>query len=317
MKISLSVAVVFLAGFLGACGGSDEALPTLVETPTLRPSETLAPTPTLPPATPTPAITVTNEVIYAISLEESETSWALDVYTPVENGDWPTVVLIHGFGVAKEEYVRVSEIISESGAVVYTVDWPVREVVTAALGNNGRGYREISETLSCAIHFARATAADFGGDSGHVTLVAHSYGALYGAWIALASDNLDAQWEAFQVERDGPPAQVECERNSDAARVDAFIGIGGGRYTAAEVLEDRNPALWEIVSPFSYLGQNTELPVRLLHGERDTTASPESSQMFNDVLLEAGYDSRVILFDGGHIVPPQLTFDAVIELASE
>lgn len=316
MKISLSVAVVFLAGFLGACGGSDEALPTLVETPTLRPSETLAPTPTLPPATPTPAITVTNEVIYAISLEESETSWALDVYTPVENGDWPTVVLIHGLGVAKEGYVRESEIISESGAVVYTVDWPIRVPDLAAL-DNGRGYREISETLSCAIHFARATAADFGGDSGHVTLVAHSYGALYGAWIALASDNLDAQWEAFQVERDGPPAQVECERNSDAARVDAFIGIGGGRYTAAEVLEDRNPALWEIVSPFSYLGQNTELPVRLLHGERDTTASPESSQMFNDVLLEAGYDSRVILFDGGHIVPPQLTFDAVIELASE
>lgn len=316
MKISLSVAIVFLAGFLGACGGSDEALPTLVETPTLRPSETLAPTPTLPPATPTPAITVTNEVIYAISLEESETSWALDVYTPVENGDWPTVVLIHGLGVIKESYIRESKIISESGAVVYTVDWPIRVPDLAAL-DNGRGYREISETLSCAIHFARATAADFGGDSGHVTLVAHSYGALYGAWIALASDNLDAQWEAFQVERDGPPAQVECERNSDAARVDAFIGIGGGRYTAAEVLEDRNPALWEIVSPFSYLGQNTELPVRLLHGERDTTASPESSQMFNDVLLEAGYDSRVILFDGGHIVPPQLTFDAVIELASE
>jgi fermentation-respiration switch protein FrsA (DUF1100 family) len=99
--------------------------------------------------------------------------------------------------------------------------------------------------------------------------------------------------------------------------VDAFIGIGGGRYTAAEVLQERDPDLWEIVSPFSHLGRNLELPIRLLHGERDTTASPESSQRFNDVLLEAGYDSRVILFDGRHIVPPGLTFEAVMELASK
>jgi hypothetical protein len=55
----------------------------------------------------------------------------------------------------------------------------------------------------------------------------------------------------------------------------------------------------------------------LLHGEQDTLAKPESSQMFNDILLEAEYDSRVIMFDGGHIVPPQLTFETVIELANE
>jgi pimeloyl-ACP methyl ester carboxylesterase len=267
---------------------------------------------------------VTKDVIYATSLAESETnfpfperesSWALDIYAPVENGNWPTVLLIHGNGGTKEGYVRASEIISEGGAVVYTVDWP-DSIADIAAQDNGRGFREISETLTCAIYYARATAEDFGGVSGRVTLVAHSYGSFYGAWIALAPDDLGAQWEAFRIESDGPPAQVACEKNSDSARVDAFIGIGGARYWHAEPLKDRNPALWEIASPFAYLGQKPELPIILLHGEQDDGANPERSLMFNDVLLEAGHDSRVILFDGGHIVPPELTFDAVTELAS-
>jgi predicted esterase len=272
--------------------------------------------PTIPAPTPTSSVSVTKDVVYATSLREDGATWTLDVYTPLEAGGWPVVVFLHGLGGNKEGFVQAGEIIAESGATVYAVTWPAQAVDVAAL-DNGRGYREISETLNCAIRFARVSATDFGGDARHTTLVAHSYGALYGAWIALASGSLDAQWEEFLARRDGPPAQVECAKNSDSARVDAFVGIGGGRYTAAEVLQERNSELWEIVSPFSHLGRNLDLPVRLLHGDRDTVASPESSQTFNNVLLEAGYDSRVILFDGGHVVPPHLTFEAVMELSSK
>lgn len=272
--------------------------------------------PTTPPTVPTPAVSVSKDVIYATSLEEGGSDWTLDVYSPNETGDWPIVVLLHGLGANKEGYIRVSEILAENGAAVYTANWPDMNVDIATLAN-GRGFREISETLTCVIYFARATATEFGGDSTHLILVAHSYGALYGAWIALASDYLDAQWEEFHADRDGPPAQVECARSSDSASVNAFIGVGGGRYSAAEVLEERDAELWEIVSPYAHLGRNSGVSIRLLHGEQDTIAKPESSRMFNDVLLEAGYDSRVILFDGGHIVPPQLTFETIIELANE
>jgi predicted esterase len=259
---------------------------------------------------------VSKDVIYATSLEEGGSDWTLDVYSPNETGDWSIVVLLHGLGANKEGYIRVSEILAENGAAVYTANWPDMNVDIATLAN-GRGFREISETLTCVIYFARATATEFGGDSIHLILVAHSYGALYGAWIVLASDYLDAQWEEFHADRDGPPAQVECARSSDSASVNAFIGVGGGRYSAAEVLEERDAELWEIVSPYAHLGRNSGVSIRLLHGEQDTIAKPESSRMFNDVLLEAGYDSRVILFDGGHIVPPQLTFETIIELANE
>jgi predicted esterase len=272
--------------------------------------------PTVPLPAPTSSVSVTKDVVYATSLLEDGATWTLDVYTPLEGAGWPVVILMHGLGANKEGYVRASEIVAESGATVYAVTWPAQAVDVAAL-DNARGFREISETLNCALRFALVTATDFGGDARRVTLVAHSYGALYGVWIALASGSLDAQWEEFAARRGGPAAQVECARNSDSARVDGFVGIGGGRYTAVEVLQGRDAELWEIASPFSHLGRNLELPIRLLHGDRDTLASPESSQTFNSVLVEAGYDSRVILFDGGHIVPPQLTFETVIELASK
>jgi predicted esterase len=272
--------------------------------------------PTTPITTPTSSVTVTKDVIYATSLQEDGKTWTLDVYTPVEAGERPIVVLLHGLGGNKEGYTRVSEIIAESGVTVFTVTWPV-SIVDIAAKDNGRGYREISEAGACAIRFARATAADVSGDAHHVTLIAHSYGTLYGAWIALASDDLDAQWDEFLNDRNGPLAQVDCARSSYSARVDAFIGIGGGRYAYAEVLQERDPELWEIVSPYSHFGRNLDVPFRLLHGERDTVANPKSSQMFNDVLLEAGYDSRVILFNGGHIVPPQLTIETVFELVSK
>jgi predicted esterase len=220
----------------------------------------------------TPAVSVTKDVIYATSLEDGGSDWTLDVYTPIEPGDGPIVILLHGLGANKEGYSRESEIIAENGATVYTVNWPIVAVDIATL-DNGRGFREISESLNCAIFFMRANTTDIGGDSSHVILIGHSYGALYGAWITLASDAVDTQWEDAE--------------------------------------------LWEIVSPYANFGRNSEVSFRLLHGEQDTLAKPESSQNFNDLLLEAGYDSRVILFDGRHIVPPQLTYETVIELANE
>lgn len=279
------------------------------------PSPAVVP-PTTPHTTPTPAVSVTKDVIYATSLEEGGSDWTLDVYIPIETGDWPIVVFLHGLGANKEGYIRESEIIAEKGASVYTVNWPIVNVDIAAL-DNGRGFRQISETLNCAIFFARGNTLNLGGDSEHVILVAHSYGALYGAWIALASDHIEAQWEEFHADRNGPPAQVECISSSVSARVDGFIGIGGGRYSAAEVLWERDAELWEIASPYAYFGRNSSMSIRLLHGEQDTLAKPESSQKFNDLLLGAGYDSRVILFDGRHIVPPQITSETVVELANE
>jgi predicted esterase len=101
-----------------------------------------------------------------------------------------------------------------------------------------------------------------------------------------------------------------------SANVDAFVGIGGC-YDFAELLQKRDPELWQIVSPYAHLGQDLDLQVRLIHGERDSAARSEYSVQLNDVLAEAGYDTSLTLFDDKHRVPIELTAAKVMEVAGE
>ncbi len=289
-------------------------------------SETTVPRPTatsIPQSEPFPTavkpdwlnVEVTSDVVYATLLQPDVTEQRLDVYTPSDAGTWPVIVFLHGFYATKEDHIKESQAIAGQGAVVFTVDWPTWTADLAAR-ENGKRFREMSEVLSCAIRFARATASDYGGDPSQVTLVGFSYGAATGAWVALAGDDLDRLWEEFASIRGGPPPQVECVVSGVSANVDAFVGIGG-RYGLAERLQERDPELWQMASPYAHLGQNLDLRVRLIHGERDSAVRSEHSVQFNDVLAEAGYDTSLTLFDGIHRVPIELTAAKVMEVAGE
>ncbi|MDH4136042.1 MAG: alpha/beta hydrolase [Anaerolineae bacterium] len=272
------------------------------------------PTPTVAP-TMTPSVEVTSDVVYATPLQTVGAAQRLDVYTPKEAGTWPVIVFLHGWNATKEGHIKESQAIAEQGAVVFTVNWPTW-IGDFAARENGMRFREMYEVLSCAIRFARATASDYGGDPSQVTLVGFSYGAETGAWVALAGDDLDRLWEEFASIRGGPPPQVECVVSGGSANVDAFVGIAG-EYHRVEPLQERDPELWQIASPYAHLGQNLDLRVRLIHGERDSTTRSEHSVQFNDVLAEAGYDTSLTLFDGTHRVPIELTAAKVMEVAGE
>jgi predicted esterase len=263
----------------------------------------------------TPPVEVNSDVVYATLLQPDVTELRLDVYAPEEAGTWPVIVFLHGFEGNKEYFAPLSQAMVEQGAVVFTVNWPTW-IADLAARENGKGFRETSEVLSCAIRFARATASDYGGDPSQVTLVGFSCGAAYGAWVALAGDDLDRLWEEFASIRGGPPPQVECVVSGVPANVDAFVGIAG-RYGFAEPLQKRDPELWQIVSPYAHLGQDLDLQVRLIHGERDSAVKSEHSVQLNDVLAEAGYDTSLTLFDGIHRVPIELTAAKVMEVAGD
>jgi dienelactone hydrolase len=272
-------------------------------------------TPTILVPTSTPPVQITRDILYATPLDVDVSEQKLDVYAPYEVGSWPVVVFLHGFDGLKEGHVRESQAIAEQGVVVFTANWPTPLMDVAGL-ENGKGFREMAEVLSCAVRFARANAADYGGDPSQVILIGFSYGAGLGAWMALAEENLDDMWDDFAAQRGGPEPQVACTIDGGSASVDAFIGIGGG-YRIPKSLQDRDVDLWEFVSPISYIEQRLELPVRLLHGEQDTLVNSRHSTDFNDVLMEAGYDTQLILYDGEHHVPAVLTAEAVLELAGE
>jgi acetyl esterase/lipase len=261
-----------------------------------------------------PAVLVTDDVVYATSLADGGSAdgkpWGLDTYAPEEGQDLPVVVLLHGGGTSKENYSRASESIAQRGVIVFAIDAPMKSPVLM-LQDNGKDFRAFSEFMACAIAYARETAADFGGDPDRVLLVAHSLGALYGAWYALGARSLPADWADYAESHDGPPMQVACEKDSSSTIVEAFVGIGGDGWAD---IETEDPDLSQIVDPFAYVGQDLSLPVRFLHGDLDSAEKGESAMAFSEDLSEAGYDSEFAMFEGGHDVPPELTYETVVQL---
>jgi hypothetical protein len=141
-------------------------------------------------------------------------------------------------------------------------------------------------------------------------------GARIGITAALAGDDLPVLWEDFAAKRGGPPSQIDCVESEASASVMAFVGIGG-RYNSVDYLKTADPELWEIVSPYAHIGRSPNQRISLILGERDTNVSSEIQADFNQLLLDAGYDSHLTLWDGTHRVPAELTADIVIDVAGE
>ncbi|MCG2769121.1 MAG: hypothetical protein L6435_12165, partial [Anaerolineae bacterium] len=135
-----------------------------------------------------------------------------------------------------------------------------------------------------------------------------------GGYLALLGDGVDQLWQEFELQRGGPPQQVECLESGSSARVDAFVGIGGA-YGSSESLKTEDPELWEVCSIDAHLGKNPGLMIRLLHGEWDDTVTVEASVMFDSALTEMGYDSELTQFEGGHMIPLDLTVETIMEVA--
>jgi acetyl esterase/lipase len=259
----------------------------------------------------------------ALQPDAAPSNWKLDVTAPDEPGTWPIVVFTRGVGSGKENYVTYNRAIAERGAVVFTMDWPTR-YPTYAINDNGKGFREILETLACAIRFARARASDFGGDPERIILVGYSLGGGAGAQVALLGDEADRLWKEFASLRGGPPPQVDCAVSGFSAHVDAFVGIAGtyGTFVGTngwygrEWLQAEDPELWEMF--YSSLGQNQDLIIRLIHGEGDQEIPFENSAEFAALLAEAGYDVVLTPFDSElHYVPLELTVETVMEVARD
>jgi predicted esterase len=275
-----------------------------------------SPTPEAPTPTPAPNVEFFPDLVYVEPLQEGVKPRELDVYKPLQPGEWPVVVLIHGLGGTKEGYVKESTAIAERGAVVFAADWPAY-IGDIAAQKDGAGFREMYEVLACAVRYARSNASDYGGRPSRLILVGHSYGAVNGAWLALAGDNLDSLWAEYEAAHGGPPSQVKCVAGEGSINVDAFVGIAGGYDNLPNRLKEANLELWDILNLATHVGREPTLPIRLLHGKQDTTVDPESSVELNALLAGAGYDTSLILFDGTHRVPSGLTADVVMDLAGK
>jgi dienelactone hydrolase len=262
------------------CAPAVSGTPTSETTPTLT-SET---TPTLTSET-TPTLT-TESLINIVYANINEVATKLDVHAPDESGPWPVVIIVHGVSQSKKTFQPLAESIASQGAVVYNITVKHTFPNTIAI-----------KRIACAVRFARATAADYGGDPSRVTLVGNSAGANTGIIVALGGDRIE------RIEGD-------CLEEEETAYVDAFVGYEGGYDIATTVyptpydhshLKDKDPELWHATNPYAFIGQNPELQIRLVHGDDLASAwydfSPKSSQDFYQALAEAGYNVELTIVD--------------------
>jgi dienelactone hydrolase len=273
---------------------------------TSQPASTATPTSRPEPAVTAPALAytvqVTKDVEYTRPLQPDVHAQKLDVYAPEQPGPWPVVIFVPGYGANKDTMADVlyAKELAGRGAVVFLPNWRGSMALDSAR-QNGVRWREALEEITCAVRFARAGAADYGGDPGWVTVVG---GRSIGESLvqALVGDESEA-WDQFAAARGGPPAQAECLMSEGSAQVDAYVAWAEAP-TEMDFLKDQDAELWKLCSPLAHLGENPNLRVRLLRGAQDQRVSLERITAFQQAMQAAGYDVTLTTTAEGEDAPP-------------
>jgi acetyl esterase/lipase len=233
----------------------------------------------------------------------------LDVHTPSQQGPWPVVVVVHGYSQNRFGFEPLARAIASQGAVVFNIDVAF-----------GVPFLPSIERLACAVRFARARAPDYDGDSNRITLVGNSAGAASGMVVGLAGDDFEG----------------DCIVSDGSALPDALVAYEGpyefattnyGDVVDHTYLQQKDPELLEAIDPYSHIGRNPDLQVRLIHGDDwgafwyDTPL--DESVELHQALADAGYDGELIVVDlasHGALTSPHskaftLTVQQVMELA--
>jgi predicted esterase len=294
--------LALLAAAIAGCGSPLREPPPTSVPPTVTPSG--------------PEVNVVADVVFATPLDVKASQWELDIYAPQEAGDWPVVLITHGFLPAnRKAYAELGTAIAQRGAVVFAFSWPaINEDM--AMQENGRGIREMTETAACAVRFAKARARQYGGDPDRVTLSGHSFGGFLVVWLGLVQEDADTLWADYAATHGAPPAQVTCVETEPTPQVQAILGLAGG-YNKWKVPRywEAAPGLMAIADPYAHIGEPADVRVRLIHGENDNIVSPDVAMDLERALEDAGYDVELTLWDGGHSIPNELTVDKILEVS--
>lgn len=216
------------------------------------------------------------------------TGAVLDVHRPPSapgrTGPAPVVVLVHGCCGDRSDLGKLAEAVSAAGAVVINADW-------AGIDADAR-FPDAFEDVACAVRFARARAASFGGDPTRVVLAGWSDGALAATVVATGGDTFDAQ---------------RCRHPAASAKPDAVVGIAGfygwpvpvpSRYATARAQRFFGgspltaPRAWARATPYSWLWPAQGPETVLLVGVTDPLV--DDARRYAAALRQFGHSVRLL-----------------------
>ncbi len=183
----------------------------------------------------------------------------LDVYAPSEAGPWPVVVMLHGAPSTASERGYLgwyAQKIADLGFVVFNADWGRAHVGDASAPD----YDSLSTAISqaaCAVEFARAHAAEHGGDADTMILFGHSGGATVGAQITFA----------------GPDPSAGCLGGTTLGDIDALVTWEGNwllsvNYPDWDGILAADPRVLDLMTRWAHLAAHADQRVVMLVSER-------------------------------------------------
>lgn len=207
----------------------------------------------------------------------------LDVYRPLARagGTAPVVVFFYGGGWEagrRQDYKFVAEALTSRGMVVVIPDYRVYPEVV---------FPEFIHDAAKAVSWAKAHAAEYGGDPERLFLAGHSAGAHIAAMLAL-----DARYLAAE--------------NMKPAALQGMIGLAGP-YDFLPLTSQRlrqifgAEAQWPQSQPINFV-QGDNPPMLLLVGEKDGTVWPRNSYNLAQKIRAAQGRAEVVRYpDWGHV----------------
>jgi acetyl esterase/lipase len=229
----------------------------------------------------------------------------IEIFGPEDVGEYPVVVMLHGggwFGGSPPSMEPLAGHLASHGIVVFN----------STYRTSAGGFPESFDDVACDVRFALSAAPQYTTAHEPLTVVAHSAGAHIGSVVSLAGDLFGS----------------DCP-GTDEVRVDRFVGLAGpydptiyatvlAGYFGTRLEED--PAPWEAGSPYSYLDDNPELRILLIHGDKDDLVPIESSELFAEAASDAGLDVTMEILPGAShmaVKNPGLVGDTIAEFVKE
>jgi hypothetical protein len=342
MKMTTMLAAALLAASLGACGDS-EAQSGPTSTTTTGPAAS-APTTTAETDTGMLETEMTSGLVYHQNDERfRDTSGLVDVIAPAEGESWPIVVAFHGDprSVSKEWHRRDAEMLAERGRVVFLPAWGHLDGGWVLEHGTRAAWDLDVAQLACAVAFARAHAAEYGGDPDRITLYGLSAGGNATLMAGLA--------EAAPLDTCTVPGPAVIP---DAlVPIDADVVLGGG--WDAQLEED--PEAFYSLTPWRHLDGSPDIPITVMvtehcgmtrgvgsdpgnswlalrHTDIDLAADVqrmgylddgdfglrEAGEYFHQKLVDAGYDADLVVVPGAtHETWGEEGYEVVVETVLE
>jgi acetyl esterase/lipase len=232
-----------------------------------------------------------------------------DIYRPAGTTEpLPAILAIHGGYGDKGDMAPLARYLAARGYVVVAINY--RDMP--------RPYPAGVSDAFCALAWMHANAADYGLDPARIVVLGHSSGGTMAATVGVV-DEPDRFLEGCPHPWPSAPAvqgvvtftgifDYAHMPNASAGMHDYIVSYLGGELDAV-------PEVWAEASPITWI-DGSEPPFLLIHGESDTSITPQNSVDFAAALERAGVPVQLQLVpraDHTQIISSAASFQLVVD----